>query len=67
MAAGVLEGGNRMPDAEILSLARDLRARAKEISARAETFNDADARQMMHGVAATYLKLAERLEQRALT
>ena len=57
--------GTTMPDAEILSLARDLRARAKEISARAETFNDAGARQMMHSVAATYLKLAERLEQRA--
>jgi len=54
-----------MPDAEILSLARDLRARAKEISTRAETFNDAGARRMMRGVAATYTKLAEQLEQRA--
>ena len=56
-----------MPDGEILSLVRDLRARAEEISARAETFNDADARQRMRTIAATYEKLAttyEKLAQR---
>ena len=53
-----------MPDAEILSLARNLRARADELSARAETFNDADVRQKLQKIAATYVKLAERLEQR---
>jgi len=53
-----------MLDAEILSLARDLRARTEELSARAETFNDADVRQKLRKIAATYVKLAERLEQR---
>jgi len=52
-----------MPDPDLLSLARDLRARAEEISARAATFYDADARQKMHEIAATYVKLAERIEQ----
>ena len=59
--------GYPMPDAEILSLVRDLRARAEEISTRAETFNDADARQRMRTIAATYEKLAttyEKLAQR---
>ena len=54
-----------MPDAELLSLARNLLARAEEIWTRAETFHDADARQKLHKIAATYVKLAERLEQRA--
>ena len=54
-----------MPDAELLSLARNLQARAEEIWTRAETFHDADARQKLHKIAATYVKLAERLEQRA--
>jgi hypothetical protein len=52
-----------MPYPELLSLARDFRARAEEISARAETFHNADARQKMREIAATYVKLAERLEQ----
>jgi len=55
-----------MRDAEILLLVRDLRARAREISARAETFNDADARQKMRAIAATYLKLAATYEKLAL-
>jgi hypothetical protein len=54
-----------MPDQELLSLAMELRARAEEMSARAETFHDADVRQKMHGVAASYEKLAQRLEQHA--
>jgi hypothetical protein len=48
---------------ELLSLARDLRTRAEEISARAETFQNAAARQKLREIAATYVKLAERLEQ----
>ena len=54
-----------MPNPQVLLLARDLRARAEEIWTRAETFHDADARQKLHKIAATYVKLAERLEQRA--
>jgi hypothetical protein len=51
-----------MPDAELLSLAKTLRARAVEVLVRAETMVDADARQMMCELAARYDKLAERLE-----
>ena len=54
-----------MPDGRSLLLASDLRARAEEILARAETFHDPDARQMLQKTAASYVKLAERLEQRA--
>jgi hypothetical protein len=43
----------------------ELRARADEMSARAETFHDADIRQKMHGIAAGYENLAQRLEQHA--
>jgi len=49
----------------LLSLARDLRARAREVLAKAETMKDADARQKMHEVAAGYERLAERLEKAA--
>ena len=51
-----------MPDAELLSLAKTLRARAVETLVRAETMVDADARQMMYEIAARYRTLAERLE-----
>jgi hypothetical protein len=54
-----------MPDAELPPLARSMRARAEEIRTRAETFHDADARLKLHKIAVTYVKLAERLEQRA--
>jgi hypothetical protein len=47
---------------KLLLLARDLRARAEEVLAKAETMKDADARQMMRNIAASYVKLAERLE-----
>jgi hypothetical protein len=43
----------------------ELRARAEEMSARAETFHDPDTRQKMREVAANYLKLAQRVEQHA--
>jgi pyruvate-formate lyase len=49
----------------LLSLAREARERAEEIRARAETFNDAGAREGMLRIAASYEKLAERLEQTA--
>jgi hypothetical protein len=56
-----------MPDQELLSLAIELRARAAEISARAETFHDANIRQNLREIAASYEKLAQRLEQHAAT
>jgi hypothetical protein len=54
-----------MPDRKLLALARDLRARAKEILAKAETMSDADAQETMLAIAAGYEKLAERVEQEA--
>jgi hypothetical protein len=52
-----------MVDINLLSLARDLRARAQEILARAETIYDMDAEQTMREVAARHEKLAQRVEQ----
>ena len=43
----------------------ELRTRAEEMSARAETFHDADVRQKMREIGASYEKLAQRLEQHA--
>lgn len=54
-----------MPDTKLLSLARDLRARAEEVLAQAETFEDAGARAKMRKIAAAYEKLAQRLEYEA--
>ena len=54
-----------MPDHWLLSLVIDLRARAEEISTRADTFHHEDARQKMRSIAETYEKLAERLERHA--
>jgi hypothetical protein len=54
-----------MPDLKLLARVRDLRARADEILAKAETMTDADAREMMRAVAVSYAKLAERLEEEA--
>jgi hypothetical protein len=54
-----------MSDAKLLSLACDLRACAEEISTRAETFYDPNARQKMRGVALRCEKLAERAEEHA--
>jgi hypothetical protein len=56
-----------MPEeaAKLLSLAREMRARAEEVLARAETFQDAHARETMRRIAASYEKLAQRLEQNA--
>jgi hypothetical protein len=47
-----------MVDVELLSLARDLRARAREILSRAETVYDLDAEETMRAVAACHEKLA---------
>jgi hypothetical protein len=52
-----------MVDSNLLSLARDLRARAQEILARAETMYDSDAEQTMREVAARQEKMAQRVEQ----
>ena len=54
-----------MPDTDLLSLARDFRARAEEILTRAETMHDADTRQKMREVAAGYEKLAHRVERQS--
>jgi hypothetical protein len=51
--------------ADILLLARNLRARAEEGSALAETFYTPRTRKTMLGVAATYEKLAQWLERHA--
>jgi hypothetical protein len=53
------------PDAKLRLLADRWRARAKEILLQAATMNDADARQKMLDVAASYEKLAQRVEQRS--
>jgi len=47
----------------LLVLARELRARAEEVLAQAETMKDADARRKMREIAAGYERLARRLEQ----
>jgi hypothetical protein len=52
-----------MVDVNLLSLARELRARAQEILARAETTYDTDAEQTMREVAARHEELAQRVEQ----
>jgi hypothetical protein len=52
----------RYESADILLLARNLRARAEEALALAEIFDSPHTRQMMGGIAATYEKMAERLE-----
>ena len=54
-----------MPNLKLLARVCDLRARAEEILAQAETMTDADARDMMRAVAVSYEKLARRLEQEA--
>ena len=53
------------PDAKLRLLADRWRARAKEIVLEAEMMNDAEARQKMLEVAASYERLAQRVEQRS--
>jgi hypothetical protein len=53
-----------MPDQKLLSLAAALRLRA-EVLTHAEVMQNADTQRRMRGVAATYEKLAQGLEQHA--
>ncbi len=48
---------------KLLLLARKLRSRAEEIVIRAETFRNAEAREKMLQIAASYENLADRLEK----
>ena len=50
-------------DYNLLPLAADFQVRAVEILARAECMHDADARQMLRGIAAGYERLAQHIEQ----
>ena len=50
---------------ELLTLARELRARAEEVLARAENFQGEYAKKVMRDIAASYEKLAARLEYEA--
>jgi hypothetical protein len=54
-----------MPDQKLLSLAAALRLRAEEVLTHAEVMENADTQRRMRGVAATYEKLAQGLEQHA--
>jgi hypothetical protein len=49
-----------MPDQLRLSVVTELRARAEELLARAATFHDEEARQMMLRIAEAYEKLAQK-------
>jgi len=50
---------------KLLVPATEMRARAEEVLARAEAFQDEQARETMRGIAASYAKLAQRLEKEA--
>jgi hypothetical protein len=52
-----------MPDIKLLGLASSLRAGAEEVLAQAETMKDAGAQRKMRDIAASYVKLAEQLEE----
>jgi hypothetical protein len=54
-----------MWEERLLTLAREARERAEEVLTRAETFQDARAKQTMREIAGEYEKLAERLERAA--
>ena len=54
-----------MWEERLLELAREARERGEEVLTRAESFQDAHARQKMHEIAAEYERLAERLERAA--
>jgi hypothetical protein len=51
-----------MTDAKLRVLARHSRKRSRQVLAKAETMQNADARRTMRRVAAGYRKLARRLE-----
>jgi hypothetical protein len=54
-----------MPDAKLLMFARNLRARAEEVLAQAEIMQDVEAQQTMREIAASYERLARRLEEQS--
>jgi hypothetical protein len=54
-----------MPDLKLLSTARELRDRAEEARAKAETVHDPEAHRMMLQIAVTYVEVARRLEREA--
>jgi hypothetical protein len=56
-----------MPEntSKLLELAAEMRACAEEALARAEVSQDADVREMMRRVAASYERLAQHLEKQA--
>ena len=56
--------GSDMPDKELISLANELRTRAKEILVRATNTVDLEVQEMARVVAAGYEKLARRAEER---
>lgn len=58
-------GATPMSDQKLLSLAAALRARVEEVLTQAETMKDWDTQRKMRGIATTYEKLAQRLEQHA--
>jgi hypothetical protein len=53
-----------MSDADFLSRASDWRAYAEELFLRAKTMHDADVRSKLCEIAASYERLARRIEQR---
>ena len=50
---------------KILAFANEMRARAEEVLARSESFQDEYAKKVMRDIAANYVKLAQRLEKEA--
>lgn len=54
-----------MPNKKLLLFAREIRNRAVEALARAESFQDPEARRIMRELAVSYEKLARRLEMEA--
>ena len=52
-----------MLDTELRSLAHGFRARAKEILLRAETMHDVDVCLKLREIAASYERVAQRVEQ----
>jgi len=53
-----------MSDADLQSLVSRFRARAEELLLRAKTMHDVDVRLKLREIAASYEKLARRIEQR---
>jgi hypothetical protein len=54
-----------MPDEGFWRLPKSVEAAQRKILVRAEAFNDADARDGMGRIAASYEELADRLEKQA--